>query len=270
MHSIWYMSVSPPAQQTEQAAEPVWSTEELSSSPHERDDKPERVRQMFARIAHAYDVNNRVHSLGLDVLWRKAAVRAVNPGSADRVLDVACGTGDLTRALAKRGPAEVIGLDFTPEMLDVARTKPLEVPGGPEGARIEYIEGDAMALPYPDDRFDVLTIAYGIRNVAEPAKAIAEFRRVLAPGGRLAILEFGEPSPAPVRWGHNLYTKKIMPWTATLIARDKSGAYRYLPKTVDTFMDADEMLGLLNEAGFSGASVRRLTFGVCSLFSATS
>lgn len=218
---------------------------------------------MFASIAHAYDLNNRVHSMGLDVLWRRAAVKAVGAGAGDRILDVACGTGDLSRALAKAGPQEIIGLDFTREMLDIARVK------RPEIAIDEYIEGDAMDLPFEDDRFDVLTIAYGIRNVAEPAKAISEFKRVVRSGGRVGILEFGEPSPGLIRFGHDLYTKRIMPWTATLIARDRSGAYRYLPKSVDTFMDAGEMTAMLEDAGFAEVTHRRLTFGVCSLFTAT-
>jgi demethylmenaquinone methyltransferase/2-methoxy-6-polyprenyl-1,4-benzoquinol methylase len=223
-----------------------------------RDDKPERVRNMFAAIAGSYDLNNRVHSFGRDQAWRKAAVRLAEVKEGDEVLDCACGTGDLTLAFAKTYAKRIVGSDFTQEMLDVAQTKLADTSG-----RVSFQQADAMALPFEDNSFDVVSIAFGIRNVADPAKAIAEFYRVLRPGGRLVILEFDEPSFPLIRWGNSFYCRVIMPITATIIARDKSGAYKYLPKSVATFMKRDEMQQTLKDAGFTDTTAKPMTFGVC-------
>lgn len=161
------------------AAKPAWDGQALQGDPHRRDDKAQRVQAMFTAIAHAYDINNRLHSLGLDQSWRRRTVRLVEPIVGSRVLDVACGTGDLTEAFARAGATEVTGLDYTAAMLDHARVKAAKA-GGAVG-RIHYLQGDAQSLPFPDASFDIVSIAFGIRNVADPAKAIAEFRRVLAP-----------------------------------------------------------------------------------------
>ncbi|MBL0926952.1 MAG: bifunctional demethylmenaquinone methyltransferase/2-methoxy-6-polyprenyl-1,4-benzoquinol methylase UbiE [Phycisphaerales bacterium] len=239
---------------------PAWTEPELAGNPHADAGKPEKVRRMFAAIAHRYDLNNRLHSFWRDQAWRRAAVRMAGVRPADRVLDVACGTGDLTRAFADAGPAEVIGADFTPQMLDIARAK--------RGRVIEYLEADAQNLPFPDGRFDVVSIAFGIRNVQRPERALAEFFRVLAPGGRLIVLEFAEPRLAPVRWINGLYTKRVMPLTATLISGDRSGAYRYLPRSVETFLTREEMERALRAAGFASVRQRAMTFGVCVAYRA--
>jgi len=218
---------------------------------------------MFAAIAPSYDLNNRVHSLGRDQAWRRAAVRAAAVQPGQDVLDVACGTGDLTQALARgTNAATVTGLDFTRAMLDVAEHKRAR---SADLSRIRYVEGDAMTLPFPDGSFDALTIAFGIRNVQEPARALAEFRRVLRPGGRLVILEFHRPRNPLVRAFNTLYAGKVMPWTATLLAGDRSGAYRYLPKSVGSFMEADQLRAQIEIAGFQHATVRPLTLGICWL-----
>jgi len=213
---------------------------------------------MFSAIAGSYDLNNRLHSFWQDQAWRRTAVRLVRPAPSDRVLDVACGTGDLTLAFARTNPApsSVTGLDFTPQMLDVARckSKPTEA---------SFIEGDAMNLPFADASFDVLSIAFGIRNVSDPPRALREFRRVLAPGGRLVILEFGQPRQAVLRWLNNVYTHRVMPLTASIIARDRSGAYRYLPKSVQSFLDPAALAKAVSDAGFSEVQQHPLTFGVC-------
>jgi demethylmenaquinone methyltransferase/2-methoxy-6-polyprenyl-1,4-benzoquinol methylase len=183
----------------------------------------------------------------------------------DIVLDVACGTGVLTEAMAAAGAKEVIGLDYTPAMLDVARGRlATKKNSGKEwGGRIRYMQGDAQSLPFENASVDVVTIAFGIRNVGDPARAIAEFRRVLRPDGRLVILEFGTPTLAPVRWFNDIYCKRIMPVTATLISGDRSGAYKYLPRSVEKFMTTPEMCAALERAGFSPVSARPLTMGIC-------
>jgi len=246
---------------------PAWSTSELAANPHANADKPTKVRSMFAAIAGSYDLNNRVHSLGRDQAWRRFAVRHAEPKPTDRVLDVACGTGDLTEAFARSGVQEVVGLDFTAEMLDIARVKaPRHL--GAAAARVSYIQGDAQSLPFADQSFDILSIAFGIRNVQDPAQALREFRRVLRPGGRVVVLEFAEPSIPPVRWFNNLYCRRIMPVTATLISGDKSGAYKYLPKSVATFMPERAFMDALRAAGFVTPDVRHLTLGICNCYRA--
>jgi len=246
-----------------QAAKPAWDGQALQGDPHRRDDKAQRVQAMFTAIAHAYDINNRLHSLGLDQSWRRRTVRLVEPIVGSRVLDVACGTGDLTEAFARAGATEVTGLDYTAAMLDHARVKAAKA-GGAVG-RIHYLQGDAQSLPFPDASFDIVSIAFGIRNVADPAKALAEFRRVLAPGGRLAILEFSRPKAGFVRFVSDLYTQRIMPWTASLIARDGSGAYHYLPKSVETFLDPSALSAQLCSAGFVHVTAHPMTMKTCTV-----
>ncbi|MEM7230045.1 MAG: bifunctional demethylmenaquinone methyltransferase/2-methoxy-6-polyprenyl-1,4-benzoquinol methylase UbiE [Planctomycetota bacterium] len=242
----------------------AWTPTDLESNPHAAHDKAQRVQQMFGSIAGSYDLNNRVHSLGRDQAWRRAAVRMAEVTSTDHVLDVACGTGDLTEAFANARPATVVGLDFTAPMLDIAREKWSRHADDSMPAPT-YIEGDAMALPQDNASVDVVSIAFGIRNVAEPDRAFAEFRRVLRPGGRLIVLEFDEPRFALARFGHRLYTHHIMPRTASLIARDRSGAYRYLPRSIDTFMNRDAMKAALLEAGFDSVRQRSMTFGTVTI-----
>lgn len=241
---------------------PVWTQEALQGNPHADAEKARKVRSMFAAIARSYDLNNRLHSFLQDQRWRRSAVRAAGVKGSSRVLDVACGTGDLAEAFADAGAREVVGVDFTPEMLDVARHKGA---GRPEASRVTYRQGDAMRLEFADASFDVVSIAFGIRNVAVPERALGEFFRVLAPGGRLVVLEFADPANPLVRWGSNLYTKRIMPWTASLIARDGSGAYHYLPRSVSTFLQPADFARKLRAVGFDRCSATPLTMGICVL-----
>jgi demethylmenaquinone methyltransferase/2-methoxy-6-polyprenyl-1,4-benzoquinol methylase len=215
---------------------------------------------MFAAIAGSYDLNNRLHSGWRDQAWRRFAVKKAQVRPTDEVLDCACGTGDLTRAFADAGAQRVVGLDFTPEMLAIAEQKRQRAGADP---RVSYMEGDAQALPFPNASFDVLSIAFGIRNVADPIKAIAEFHRVLRPGGRLIVLEFDEPRTPILGWCASFYTKRIMPWTATLISGDRSGAYRYLPASVATFMDRQALGQAIERAGFADLQQSSLSWGVC-------
>jgi len=251
-------SSSSQAEANPEAQSEAWSRDQLAQNPHERADKPERVRRMFAAIARSYDLNNRLHSFGRDQAWRKAAVKLADVREGEEVLDCACGTGDLTLAFARTGAKRVVGTDFTQEMLDIAGTKLADQSG-----RVTFQQADAMNLPFDDESFDIVSIAFGIRNVADPTRAIAEFHRVLRPGGRVVVLEFDEPRNPLIRLGNDLYTKHIMPMTATLIARDRSGAYRYLPKSVETFMKREAMQNALRQAGFGELKARPMTFGVC-------
>lgn len=220
---------------------------------------------MFAAIAGHYDLNNRVHSLWRDQAWRRFAVRQAGVKPGDVCLDIACGTGDLTELLAATEAKKVVGGDFTPQMLEIAREKLASKPE-PLRAKTTYVDADATRLPFESASADVLTIAFGIRNVTRPAASIAEFARVLRPGGRLVILEFDTPRFAPVRWFNGLYSGKIMPRTATWISGDRSGAYKYLPKSVATFASREEMMRMMSEAGFGEVTSRGLTLGICRCY----
>ncbi|MFK7760015.1 MAG: bifunctional demethylmenaquinone methyltransferase/2-methoxy-6-polyprenyl-1,4-benzoquinol methylase UbiE [Phycisphaerales bacterium] len=250
-----------------EAESPAWDEQELSGL-HDNDAKAVKVQAMFNAIARSYDLNNRVHSLWRDEAWRKHAVKKSKVRKGDRVLDVACGTGDLTQAFAKQSQAgEIIGVDYTEGMLDIARHKREKLVAGLSG-RVSYAHGDAMNLDYEDESFDVLSIAFGIRNVQVPSKAMGEFFRVLKPGGRLVVLEFDTPKNPFIRWFNNFYCGSVMPRTATWIARDTSGAYKYLPKSVSSFMTREQMLGCIKDAGFVNGNVRGLTLGICACYDA--
>jgi demethylmenaquinone methyltransferase / 2-methoxy-6-polyprenyl-1,4-benzoquinol methylase len=233
----------------------VWD-DSLLANPHAVADKRKRVRDMFAAIAPSYDLNNRLHSLWMDQRWRARAVKLAQLRPEDRVVDVACGTGDLAIRFARAmgNYRQVVGIDFTHEMLPIARRKE---------SRIAWLNGDALALPLADASADVISIAFGIRNVADPAAACREFRRVLRPGGRLIILEFSLPSLAPLRAMYNFYFRKVLPRTATLISGDTTGAYKYLPESVNTFIDRSAMMRMMGEAGFVDVSQHPMTFGIC-------
>lgn len=256
----------------------AWSATDLAGDPHVAPDKAARVQRMFGAIAERYDLNNRLHSFWRDQAWRRAAVKLAQVKPTDEVLDVACGTGDLTLAFAanKPSPRSVTGLDFTPEMLVIAREKTQKRMGAsgprrgraPTALRPDFLQGDAVNLPFTDQSFDIVSIAFGIRNVAEPHRALKEFRRVLRPGGRLLVLEFSKPGNGLIRWFNDLYTGRIMPWTASFIARDRSGAYRYLPKSVATFPEGRDFMNLLSQTGFAHVEAHPMTFGVCTAYRA--
>ncbi len=246
------------------SAPPAWNAETLGQNPHTRGDKADRVQRMFASIAGSYDRNNEVHSFGVHRRWKRFAVKAAAVKAGESVLDVACGTGDLTEQFA-RGvprPGRVVGLDFTREMLEVARRR-LGQRAGKGWAPIEYLEGDAMSLPFADGTFDVVSIAFGIRNVQDPAGALGEFWRVSRPGGRLVVLEFDTPRVPVLGWMARMYTNHVMPLTATLLSGDRSGAYRYLPRSMETFLDHTRLGQAMVAAGFGELRQTSFLFGQC-------
>jgi len=269
----------------------------LLANPHAVADKRRRVRNMFAAIAPSYDLNNRLHSLWMDQSWRRKAVRLAQIQPGDRVVDVACGTGDLTLAFveeliraakgtgpsvggwsvpAERLPPPAIGIDFTFEMLPLAQAKTdlVHYFGTDEienvmslwdGWRkpIVWLNGDAQNLPLGDACCDVASIAFGIRNVVDPLAAAREFSRILRPGGRAIILEFSTPTNPLFRTLYNFYFKRILPRTATWISGDKTGAYKYLPQSVGTFIGRQTMMEMLAKAGFANIEQHPMTFGIC-------
>jgi len=241
--------------------------DDLLKNPHAAADKRARVQRMFAAIAPSYDLNNRLHSLWQDQRWRRKAVGLAHPRPGETVVDVACGTGDLTLAFAGRlSGGRVIGIDFTHAMLPIARQK--SAIRNPRSA-ITFSCGDALALPLPAACADVVSIAFGIRNVQDPAAALREFVRILRPGGRVIILEFSLPTNALLRAMYNFYFRKILPFTATLISRDRTGAYRYLPESVNTFLGREQMMQMMRDAGFVQVQQFPMSFGVCVCYRAT-
>jgi demethylmenaquinone methyltransferase/2-methoxy-6-polyprenyl-1,4-benzoquinol methylase len=244
--------------------------EPLLANPHTVADKRGRVQRMFTAIAPSYDRNNRLHSLWMDEMWRRRTVKLARVKPTDIILDVACGTGDVSlklfRALHKIDPAptgRVIGLDFTYAMLPLAREKARH-----RSAPITWINGDAQALPLRDQCCDVLSISFGIRNVVDTAAALREFRRVLRPGGRLVILEFWWPPNPIMAWLFNIYFRHLLPFSATLLSGDKTRAYYYLPNSVSTYLTPDRMSEMMRAAGFANVVQRPLTFGIVYLYSA--
>lgn len=242
-------------------SELVWDRGRLRE-PHIQQDKAVRVRRMFDAIAPTYERVNTISSVGRDAYWRRASVSAV-PLSADaRVLDVACGTGDLARAFVKRSRgAKVFGLDFSLNMLRHA--------GGPTDGVVHYCCADALRLPFGDGGFDVVSCAFGIRNFQDLGVGFVEFHRVLKPGGKAILLEFSLPGSGVLRRLYLLYFRRVMPIAARLMSRDRVGAYRYLPESVISFPSEEGVVAGLSASGFSGVEVRQMTFGIVSLYIAT-
>lgn len=206
--------------------------------------QPDSVRTMFDRIAPVYDAMNRVMTAGLDRSWRRLAVEAVvQPGH--RVLDACCGTGDLALAAEREG-GYVTGLDFSPAMLERARRK---------SSSIEWVEGDMLALPFADGTFDSATVGFGVRNVSDLERGVAELHRVLRPGGRLAILEITHPRGV-LRPFFSLWFERIVPLLGRVLPGGR--AYTYLPASVRRFPGAEELAALLERQGFGQVRFRLL------------
>ncbi|MEP6714323.1 MAG: bifunctional demethylmenaquinone methyltransferase/2-methoxy-6-polyprenyl-1,4-benzoquinol methylase UbiE [Terriglobia bacterium] len=220
------------------------------------------VRSMFGRVAHRYDLANHLLSANIDKHWRARTVERVRdvlmrPGS--RAMDLACGTGDLLIALEREAGRELIGSDFCHPMLTGAAAK---LRRGRMGSGL--VEADALALPVADTSLDLITIAFGFRNLANYRVGLREMRRVMRPGGAVAILEFSQPPNAIFRGFYNWYSRRVLP----LIGGAISGApeaYRYLPESVRKFPGAEELAGMMREAGFGNVEWEYMTFGIVAL-----
>ena len=227
--------------------------------------KTEQVRQMFDSIAPAYDFMNRAMTMGIDIWWRRLAVKRLKQIKPSTVLDVATGTGDFAIQLYQSlRPQHIMGIDLSQGMLDEAQRKVKEKG---LGNGITFEQGDCMALPMADESFDAVTVAFGVRNFEHLQQGYQEMARVLKPDGMLCVLELSTPTNPVIRWFYNLYTLHIIPWIGSMKSADKS-AYRYLPKSIAAVPQGDDMLQLMRNAGMSDATFKRLTLGVCTIYTA--
>ncbi len=227
--------------------------------------KTEQVRQMFDAIAPAYDFMNRAMTLGIDIWWRRLAVKRLKRIAPAHILDVATGTGDFAIQLHDSlHPQHITGIDLSPGMLAEAQRKVKE-----KGLQevISFEEGDCMALPMQDNTFDAVTVAFGVRNFEHLQQGYQEMARVLRPGGMLCVLELSTPTNKLIRWFYDLYTLHIIPAIGSIKSGDKS-AYRYLPNSIAAVPQGDDMLQLMRNAGLKEATFRRLTLGVCTIYTA--
>ena len=220
------------------------------------------VREMFAGIAGRYDLLNHLLSLNIDKRWRRkvsAALREILDDPNSIVLDVACGTGDLALELNKNSGAKIVGTDFCRPMLTIARNK-----SAAEKHQIPYIEGDALSLPFANDHFDAATIAFGLRNLANVSAGLAELRRVLKPGGQLAVLEFSAPVVPGFGRLFNFYFSHVLPRIGGAVSGSR-GAYEYLPESVSKFPNQKNLVRLIEKTGFIDVEYRNLSGGIAAL-----
>lgn len=218
------------------------------------------IQRMFAEVAPGYDRANRALSLGIDTWWRRQAVRLAAVVAGERALDVCAGTGDLSFALQRAG-AEVVGTDFCAPMLVRAADKAGLAAGAPR-----FLAGDAMALPFADGTFDVATVAFGIRNVSDPAAGLREMARVVRPGGRVVVLEFTKPRLPLLGGAYRFYFRRVLPRLGQWISGARNDAYRYLHDSVMAFPERDEFLALMRSAGLQAPRMRLLTGGIAALY----
>ena len=221
-----------------------------------------RVRGMFAEIAPRYDLVNRLLSGGIDVLWRRTTVRRAPPPPSGAILDVCTGTGDLALAYARAaGPGvRIVASDFCRPMLDRGVEKSRR-----QGLPIEWVEADAMDLPFPAASFDLVTVAFGLRNIADTARGLAEMARVCRPGGTLAILEFSLPTNLVVRRFYLWYFRRVLPAVGNAVARNAADAYTYLNRSVEEFPAGESLAALVRAAGFDRVEQVPLTLGIATL-----
>lgn len=232
----------------------------------EKGEKGEQVERMFDSIAPTYDFLNHALSLGIDKRWRRAAVKELAKHNPGTLLDVATGTGDFALLFARSlSTKEIVGADLSEGMLEVARHK-TDKAGMAE--RVRFVKEDCLHLSFPSDRFDAVTVAYGIRNFADLDAGLKEMCRVMKPGGTLIILELTTPRRFPMKQLFKFHSKVLMPAAGKFVARDTK-AYQYLPATMAVFPQGEEMTTILKRAGFSEVKFKRFTFGLSTLYTAT-
>lgn len=228
--------------------------------------KSEQVEQMFDNIAPAYDQLNHTLSLGIDKSWRRKAIDWLKPYRPQRIMDVATGTGDFAiLACRELQPEHLVGTDISEGMMNVGREK---VKKAGLSGKISFAREDCTSLSFADHSFDAITVAFGVRNFEDLDKGLSEMCRVLKPGGHLVILELTTPERFPMKQLFAVYSRLVIPTLGKLFSKDNS-AYTYLPQTIKAFPQGEVMKGVISRAGFGEVRFRRLTFGICTLYTAT-
>lgn len=229
---------------------------------NEQGSKKEQVANMFNNIAHKYDFLNRSLSMGIDIIWRKKAIAQLKEIQPKIILDVATGTGDVALEAMSLNPDRIIGLDISTGMLELGREK---IAKRNLSAKIDMVEGDSENLPFEDNKFDAVTVAFGVRNFENLLKGLKEINRVLRPGGKLVVLEFSQPKNFPIKQLYWFYFNNILPLFGKMLSKDDS-AYTYLPESVKAFPDGQNFLDVMNQAGFKDSKAKTLTFGISSIY----
>jgi demethylmenaquinone methyltransferase / 2-methoxy-6-polyprenyl-1,4-benzoquinol methylase len=227
--------------------------------------KKEQVAQMFNTISSEYDNLNRVISFGIDVKWRKKIVKMVENKKPTNILDIATGTGDLAILMANTSAKKIIGLDISTGMLEIGKQK---IENKKMSHKIEMLVGDSEKMPFEDNSFDAITVAFGIRNFENLEKGLFEIKRVLRPNGIFVILETSVPSKFPFKQGYQFYSKKILPIIGKLFSKDKV-AYQYLSDSASIFPYGEELNNILKKIGFIDVKHLPQTFGVATIYSAS-
>ena len=229
---------------------------------HVEGSKKEQVAEMFNNISKRYDFLNHLLSMGIDKGWRRKVVNLVRKANTTNVLDVATGTGDLAIALKKGTQAKVTGLDISAGMLKVGREKIAK-----KALNIDMVLGDGENLPFEDNSFDAVTVAFGVRNFENLEKGLKDIKRVIKPGGQIVVLEFSQPEKAPFKQLYNFYFKNILPGIGKLVSKD-ARAYTYLPESVQAFPYGEAFKQVLTNCGFASATTKPVTMGIASIYTA--
>ncbi|HPM32232.1 MAG TPA: bifunctional demethylmenaquinone methyltransferase/2-methoxy-6-polyprenyl-1,4-benzoquinol methylase UbiE [Chryseolinea sp.] len=232
---------------------------------NEETSKKEQVAKMFNNISHRYDFLNHFLSLGIDKLWRRKAINLLRTHNPKLILDVATGTGDFAIQALSLNPDKIVGIDISTGMLDAGRVK---IRDRKLEAKIELLEGDSENLPFEENKFDAITVAFGVRNFENLELGLSEIRRVLKPNGMLVVLEFSKPRVFPFKQLYNFYFKSILPGVGRMVSADNA-AYTYLPASVEAFPDGNDFIEVLHRVGFNKTQCRTLTFGISSIYTGT-
>lgn len=224
--------------------------------------KKEQVATMFDNISKRYDLLNHVLSLGIDVIWRKKAIKMLRDDHPKLILDIATGTGDFAIEALALNPEKIIGVDISAGMLEEGRKK---IKKKKLEDRIELQLGDSEKLLFPENKFDAVIVSFGVRNFENLEKGLADMFRVLKPGGKTVIVEFSKPEKFPMKQGYNFYFKHILPRIGKLVSKDND-AYTYLPESVQAFPYGEKFLDILKEIGFKNVKCKPLTFGISAIY----
>ena len=229
---------------------------------NQTESKKEQVAEMFNNISQRYDLLNHILSLGIDILWRRTAIKLLQEVKPDKVLDVATGTGDFAIEALRLKPTKITGIDISQGMLDMGKIK-MKDKG--YDSKIEMLLGDSENLPFNDNMFDAITVGFGVRNFENLEKGITEMHRVLSEKGKIAILEFSKPRKFPIKQFYNFYFLNVLPAIGKLISKDPR-AYTYLPESVKAFPDGEDFVSIMQKCGYKEVKQIPLTFGIASIY----